>query len=108
MSEATRDPLPRVKVCGLTTAEDVALALDAGADACGFVHHPPSPRSVPLEVGVQIVREQIINVLRERGEIDPRITTQLSGASDQLEATRQALAGNLIVAVLIVRLAFGW
>jgi len=49
MSEATRDLLPRVKVCGLTTAEDVALALDAGADACGFVHHPPSPRSVPLE-----------------------------------------------------------
>ena len=62
------------------------------------------PRSVPLEEGVQLVREQIINVLRERGEIDPRITTQLSGASDQLEATRQALAGNLIVAVLIAYL----
>jgi len=38
--------LPRVKVCGLTRAEDVALAATAGADAVGFVLHPPSPRAV--------------------------------------------------------------
>jgi len=62
------------------------------------------PRSVPLELGVQMVREQIIGVLRDKGEIDPRITTQLSGASDQLEATRQALAGNFLVAILIAYL----
>jgi phosphoribosylanthranilate isomerase len=32
------------KVCGLTTAEDARLAVEAGADLVGFVHHPPSPR----------------------------------------------------------------
>lgn len=32
------------KVCGLTRADDVARALDAGADLLGFVHHPSSPR----------------------------------------------------------------
>ena len=62
------------------------------------------PRGVPLEEGVERVREQIIGALRERGEIDPRITTQLSGASDQLEATRLALSGNFLVAILIVYL----
>ncbi len=62
------------------------------------------PRSVPLETGVEMVRERILDVLRERGEIDPRIATQLSGASDQLEATREALSGNFIVAVLIAYL----
>ena len=62
------------------------------------------PRSVPLETGVEIVRERILDVLRERGEIDPRITAQLSGASDQLEATREALSGNFVVAVLIAYL----
>jgi multidrug efflux pump subunit AcrB len=62
------------------------------------------PRSVPLEVGVETVQEQIIGALRERGEIGQRITTQLSGASDQLDATRQALAGNFLVALLIVYL----
>lgn len=38
--------LPRVKVCGLTRSADVQVALDAGADALGFVHHDPSPRSI--------------------------------------------------------------
>ena len=32
------------KVCGLTTAGDVAMALDAGADLLGFLQHSASPR----------------------------------------------------------------
>jgi phosphoribosylanthranilate isomerase len=35
------------KVCGLTTAEDVAMVLAAGADLVGFLHHPASPRHCP-------------------------------------------------------------
>jgi len=35
---------PLVKVCGLTRAEDVALAADAGADLAGFILAPSSPR----------------------------------------------------------------
>lgn len=36
----------RVKVCGLTRIEDCEAALDAGADALGFVLDPASPRRV--------------------------------------------------------------
>lgn len=39
----------RVKICGLTRAADVRAAVDAGADALGFVFHPPSPRAVTPE-----------------------------------------------------------
>jgi phosphoribosylanthranilate isomerase len=35
------------KVCGLTCADDVTMALDAGADLLGFLHHPASPRHCP-------------------------------------------------------------
>jgi phosphoribosylanthranilate isomerase len=35
------------KVCGLTGAADLALALEAGADLAGFLHHPASPRHCP-------------------------------------------------------------
>jgi indole-3-glycerol phosphate synthase/phosphoribosylanthranilate isomerase len=36
---------PLVKVCGLTREEDVEVAVEAGADLCGFVLEPASPRA---------------------------------------------------------------
>ena len=36
----------RIKICGVSRPEDVAAAVDAGADAVGFVFHPGSPRFV--------------------------------------------------------------
>src|SRR5262249_54234246 len=38
-----------IKICGLTTPEALDVALDAGADAVGFVFFPPSPRHVGFE-----------------------------------------------------------
>src|SRR5262245_54123062 len=38
---------PLVKVCGLTRDEDVAVAVEAGADLAGFVLAPESPRAAP-------------------------------------------------------------
>ena len=38
-----------VKICGLSTAETLDVALDEGADAVGFVFFPPSPRHLSYE-----------------------------------------------------------
>jgi phosphoribosylanthranilate isomerase len=38
-----------IKICGLTNEAGVAAALDARAEAIGFVFFPPSPRSIPFE-----------------------------------------------------------
>src|ERR1043166_1204853 len=38
-----------VKICGLSTAKTLDVALEAGADAVGFVFFPPSPRHVAYE-----------------------------------------------------------
>ncbi|MBK1704454.1 efflux RND transporter permease subunit [Halochromatium glycolicum] len=62
------------------------------------------PRAVPLEEGVRLVREQIIAGMPANGELPPEIALTLSGASDRLEATRDALAGFFAVALLIAYL----
>jgi len=39
----------RIKICGLTCEADVDAAVEAGADAVGFVLYPPSPRALTIE-----------------------------------------------------------
>ncbi len=47
----------RIKICGVSRAEDVAAAVDAGADAIGLVFHLPSPRRVSLSVAASLARD---------------------------------------------------
>ncbi len=44
----------RVKICGLTAAEHVAAAVDAGAAYLGFVFFPKSPRNVTVETAAAL------------------------------------------------------
>jgi len=59
------------------------------------------PRDIPLETGVSIVQAQVIDALRAEGAIPEGVSLELSGAADQLDATRSALSGNFLVAVLL-------
>ncbi len=46
----------RVKICGITSAEDALQAVDAGADALGFVFYSASPRHVSPKMARDIIR----------------------------------------------------
>ena len=62
------------------------------------------PDRVALETGLDIVKRDLVNYLRETGAVPGSINMTISGASDQLEATQEALAANYVVAIIIIYL----
>lgn len=62
------------------------------------------PRSTALESGVEQVQTEVVQYLRDRGDIPSDVSVVISGAADQLDATREALVTNYLVAMFIVYL----
>ena len=62
----------RIKICGLTTVESVALASRLGADAIGLVFYPPSPRHLEPAQGRPIAAAAAAFVTRVALFLNPQ------------------------------------
>ncbi|RZV52732.1 MAG: efflux RND transporter permease subunit [Pseudomonadales bacterium] len=62
------------------------------------------PRNVALETGVMIAKRDIVQYMKDSGQIPLNVQVDISGAADQLDATREVLAGNYLVAVIVIYL----
>jgi len=61
---ADPDMALKVKICGLTRPEDVALACRHGAAFLGFIFYPPSPRALAPAAAGALMREAARGVAR--------------------------------------------
>jgi phosphoribosylanthranilate isomerase len=86
----------RIKVCGITSAEDALLAAEAGADALGFVFVPGSPRYVapeeawavvsglpPLVSSIGVFVNPSLETFSDIEELCPTVYSQLQGAENE-------------------------
>jgi phosphoribosylanthranilate isomerase len=76
-----------VKICGITNLEDALVAVEAGADAIGFVFYEKSPRKMSKHAA-----REIISVLASRVE---RIGVFVNGEDEMMNdtATQVGLSG---------------
>src|SRR5690348_18125400 len=72
----------KVKICGITNLEDARVALDAGADALGFVFHERSPRRVSIDAAREIIRNLPEGTLSIGVFVDAPAETVLNAISD--------------------------
>ncbi len=88
-----------VKICGMTNLEDALVAVDAGADAVGFVFYEKSPRSVTVKTAREICQklpesvEKIgVFVGEDPNPIDVLLHAGLTGT--QVYLSREGFAGS--------------
>jgi len=82
-----------VKICGMTNVEDALVAVDAGADAVGFVFYEKSPRCVSVETVREILQKLPENVDRVGVFVNEAVDT-VSAIADQAGLTAVQFHGD--------------
>ncbi len=59
------------------------------------------PRNIALEDAEELVRTQLITALKQQGKIAHGVNLIISGAADQLDATKASLSSNFIIAIVL-------
>ena len=62
------------------------------------------PDQVALETAVDIVKRDVIGYMQDNGQLPAAVKVVTSGASDQLQSTKESLGANYMVALVIVYL----
>ena len=97
-----------IKICGMTTAEDVDQAVAAGADMIGFILVPWSPRAIDLDLARNLATLTVEPILqRTLLSSVPKgfIAVAESGVTNRadLDAAGKAGASAALVGTAIMR-----
>ncbi|WXG39618.1 MAG: phosphoribosylanthranilate isomerase [Candidatus Freyarchaeum deiterrae] len=86
----------RVKICGITSTKDLQIAVDAGADAVGFVVDvPQSPRNLSINKAKEIIKSApifvetvVVTVPKDLGHLE-KIHKELNPSTIQIHGLNQ-------------------
>lgn len=79
-----------IKICGITNLEDALTAVNAGADALGFVFYDKSPRKIEPDIARRII-----------GQLPPSIETVGVMVDDSIERIRDVVQQTGLTAVQV-------
>jgi len=77
----------RTKICGITSVDDAMIAIDAGADALGFVFYEKSPRYISIE--------QAKAIIQKLPPFVEKVALFVNVDADTIDATCQAVGATL-------------
>src|SRR5580704_15994510 len=89
-----------IKICGITNIEDALTAVEAGADALGFVFYEKSPRMVDPETVREIVKtlpmqvEKVGVFVNESPDLTENVAERLGLTAIQLHVEVSPLGEN--------------
>jgi indole-3-glycerol phosphate synthase/phosphoribosylanthranilate isomerase len=106
ISEAARALVHgRVKLCGLTSEEDVALAAETGATHAGFIFVPGTPRHVSIDRAKSLAAEAKTCGLKAVGVFRDAEPAEVAKAADRLELDAVQIHGREDVTAVRASLA---
>jgi phosphoribosylanthranilate isomerase len=82
-----------VKICGTTNLEDALTAVEAGADAVGFVFYEKSPRNISVEAAQEIV-EKLPARVAKIGVFVNELPGRVSAIADEVGLTAVQFHGD--------------
>jgi phosphoribosylanthranilate isomerase len=82
-----------VKICGMTNLEDALTAVDAGADAVGFVFYEKSPRKISVEAAREIM-EKLPKSVEKVGVFVNEVEGTLCDVADRTGVTAIQMHGD--------------
>jgi len=71
----------KIKICGITNLDDAQAAVEAGADALGFMFYEPSARNISVARAGEIIRRLSPFVLKVGVFVDPEPELVLAAIS---------------------------
>ena len=82
-----------IKICGITNLEDAQMAVDAGADALGFIFYEKSPRKIDPETAGRIA-EDLPATIERFGVFVNQTEELICALADQARLTAVQLHGD--------------